>query len=392
MTERIPAPALRLIAARLARSIAQGALVVDFALYTKHLGWSAAFLGAILAAGMIFNASLTLLIGPLSDRIGRKKFVLSYEALTLLAAGIALATSAAGPLAFAAIIGGFGRGANGAAGPFSPAEQAWITGFLERTQLSTILSINTGAGFFGMAAGAVLAGVIGANRFLFILPVLAACIAALLLIITPDPRHRPEPPPASEAAARTEERGLLWQLAGLNLLNGAGIGMIGPFISWWFATKFHADAAQIGPALAAAFAMSGIAALTAGKLTQRLGTIRTVVLMRGAGLVLLLALPFAPGFLLAATLYTFRSAFNRGTTGARQAVALNLVRGHRRGLAASVNAFSIQVPRGVAPAIAGVLFSDDALTVPFLLAAAFQAAYLALYPRVFAKHDPSRKE
>ena len=381
---------VRLMGARGARSIAQGALVVDFALYVTKLGWSAALLGVVFALSILFAVAVTTLVGPASDRFGRKRFVLVYEAISVLAALIGLLTQATLPLAFAAVIGGFGRGANGAAGPFAPAEQSWLSGLIEKREFGTVLSINTAIGFFGMGIGAVLAGLIGASRPMFVLPLAASLIATMLLALTPDPPR--------EAAARTEgheavskaENSLLWKLAGLNILNGTGIGLSGPFISWWFAARYHAGASAIGPALAIAFAAAGIAALTTGRLTRRLGTVRAVVLMRGIGLVSLFALPFSPSFGVALVVYALRSAFNRGTAGARQAVALGLVRGERRGLAASVNTISVLLPRGIAPALAGVLFESGALAAPFLLAGLFQGAYLFIYPRVFGRHDPSR--
>ncbi len=381
---------VRLMGARGARSIAQGALVVDFALYVTKLGWSAAFLGVVFALSILFAVAVTTLVGPASDRFGRKRFVLVYEAISVLASLIGLLTQAALPLAFAAVIGGFGRGANGAAGPFAPAEQSWLSGLIEKREFGSVLSINTAIGFFGMGIGAVLAGLIGAARPMFAVPLAASLIATMLLTLTPDPPR--------EAAARTEgheavskaENSLLWKLAGLNILNGTGIGLSGPFISWWFAARYHAGASAIGPALAIAFAAAGIAALTTGRLTRRLGTVRAVVLMRGIGLVSLFALPFSPSFGVALVVYALRSAFNRGTAGARQAVALGLVRGERRGLAASVNTISVLLPRGIAPALAGVLFESGALAAPFLLAGLFQGAYLVIYPRVFGRHDPSR--
>lgn len=381
---------VRLMGARGARSIAQGALVVDFALYVTKLGWSAALLGVVFALSILFAVAVTTLVGPASDRFGRKRFVLVYEAISVLAALIGLLTQATLPLAFAAVIGGFGRGANGSAGPFAPAEQSWLSGLIEKREFGTVLSINTAIGFFGMGIGAVLAGLIGASRPMFVLPLAASLIATMLLALTPDPPR--------EAAARTEgheavskaENNLLWKLAGLNILNGTGIGLSGPFISWWFAARYHAGASAIGPALAIAFAAAGIAALTTGRLTRRLGTVRAVVLMRGIGLVSLFALPFSPSFGVALVVYALRSAFNRGTAGARQAVALGLVRGERRGLAASVNTISVLLPRGIAPALAGVLFESGALAAPFLLAGLFQGAYLVIYPRVFGRHDPSR--
>ncbi|HQU10975.1 MAG TPA: MFS transporter [Acidiphilium sp.] len=381
----------RLMGARGARSIAQGALVVDFALYVTRLGWSATLLGVVFALSILFAVAVTTLVGPASDRFGRKRFVLVYEAISVIASLIGLLTQATLPLAFAAVIGGFGRGANGAAGPFAPAEQSWLSGLIEKREFGTVLSLNTAIGFFGMAIGAVLAGLIGAARPMFALPLAASLIATLLLALTPDPPRLPEAARAEgHEAVSKAENSLLWKLAGLNVLNGTGIGLSGPFISWWFAARFHAGAAAIGPALAIAFAAAGIAALTTGRLTRLLGTVRAVVLMRGIGLVSLFALPFAPSFGVALVIYALRSAFNRGTAGARQAVALGIVRSERRGLAASVNTISVLIPRGVAPALAGVLFESGALAAPFLLAGLFQGAYLFFYPRVFGRHDPSR--
>ncbi len=106
------------------RSVGQGALVVDFSLYLRALHWRAGAIGGVLGASLLLGAALTLLVGPLSDRLGRKTFLLVYEASQMLAAIMALFSSDARLLSAAAIIGGFGRGANGAAGPFGPVEQA----------------------------------------------------------------------------------------------------------------------------------------------------------------------------------------------------------------------------------------------------------------------------
>ncbi len=387
----------RLMAARLARSIAQGALVVDFALYARRLGWSATTLGLIFALAIGFAVIVTAIIGPASDRFGRRRFLLIYEGLSLGSALLALGSRAFLPVVLAAILGGFGRGANGAAGPFAPAEQSWMAALVPPNQRGAVLSLNASLGFFGMSAGALLAGLIGPVQAMFALPLLAAMIAFALLWLSPDvtPEAKPVPgdtPREAAQAAQSQarlERGLLWRLAGLNLLNGAGIGMVGPFMSWWFATRFGVGAAAIGPAFAVSFIAAGVASLIAGSLTSRFGTLRIVVIMRGLGLISLLALPFMPSFGGAVVLYALRSALNRGTAGARQAVAMGLVR-QRRGLAASVNTLSMMAPRAVAPAFAGALFSEGALIVPFLIAGLFQGAYLVLYPIAFANHDQSR--
>lgn len=164
-----------------------------------------------------------------------------------------------------------------------------------------------------------------------------------------------------------------------NMMNGAGVGATGPLIAYWFAARFGEGPAEIGPLMAAGFLMAAVASIATGWLSKAVGIVRSVVAMRLVGLAMLVALPFAPSFGVAATLYVLRGMFNRGTTGARSALAVSIVRPQRRGFAASMANVSMQVPRSVSPVLTGVLFAAGDLALPFLIGAAFQGAYLAIY-------------
>ena len=143
----------------------------------------------------------------------------------------------------------------------------------------------------------------------------------------------------------------------------------------------------IGPALAIGFLFAAAGSTLTGRISVRIGAVRSVLWMRGIGIVLLAAMPFAPAFWLAAALYAVRSAFNRGTIGARQAVTAELTRAERRGLAASVQSLSLQIPRAVGPVIGGWLIHAGDLTAPFLIAAVLQALYVGLYAYFFLHID-----
>ncbi len=405
-------PAVKLVmAARFARSVGQGALVVGFTLYLHALGWHATAIGGLLSAALLFGVGLTLLVGPASDRLGRKPFLLAYEGVLIASALMALGSSATWVLSLGAILGGFGRGANGAAGPFGPLEQAWLAQDLLPAQRAGVFSVNSALGFGGMAAGALLAGLPAAwgrqlpgalaYRPLFLLPLLGSAIGLVLLARAPDARRRAPPaaPGAGAAstsaagagttarrapsAARREENRQLLRLALANTLNGFGIGLVAPLMAYWFLRRFGRGPASIGPALGAGFVLAALGGLIAARIAARVGVVRTVVVMRGAGLALMLLTPFMPVFGLAAALWAARAAFNQGTLGVRQALTMGLTRRHRQGLAATVNNVSIQVPRAVGPAIAGLMLHRGWLTAPFLAAAALQLAYLVAYQRLF---------
>lgn len=422
--DRWPLAVKALLGARFARSVGQGALVVGFTLYLNALGWDATSIGSILSAALLFGVVLTVIIGPASDRLGRRQFLLAYECVAATSAVIALLTDHSVWLSVAAIMGSFGRGANGAAGPFGPLEQAWLTRNLPPSETPRVFNLNSALGFSGMALGAVLAGLpaLWANalpgplayRPLFLLTLIGSAVGFFLIWKAPDsehtwtgthrvptPGHDPAPePPAPGAAAessaatdshatqsRSEQRAaedrLLLRLAFANILNGFGIGLISPLMAYWLLRKFGYGPESIGPAIAIGFVLAAIGTGLSQIVVKRLGVMRTVVSMRGVGLVLMVLTPLMPSFSLAAGLWALRAMFNQGTGGVRQALSMGLTRQHRRGLAATVNNVSIQIPRAIGPAIAGMMLQRGWITLPFMVAATFQLAYLILYARFF---------
>jgi MFS family permease len=395
----LPPNVRRLLAARAARSLGQGATVASFSLYLQALGFSGTAIGTVLMAGLLFGALLTFIIGPLSDRVSRRALLLGYEVAAGLAALAAILAPNMDVLIVAATVAGFGRGANGAAGPFSPVEQAWLAREVAGEQRRRAFSINATLAFLGMAAGAALVALPAALGFgfhdltsyraLFALPLAGSVVALILIARTrvSAPAQQPHPEPSKARArdahiTRTENR-LLRRLAAVSAVNGLAIGIVNPLIAYWFLRRFSQGPAAIGPALAVSFVLASVGSVLGGGLSRRLGAVRSVVWMRVVGLGLLVAIPFSPTFLIAAGLYALRSACNRGTAAARQVVAAGLTRAERRGLAASVQSLSAQLPRAAGPVLGGWLIHRGELVAPFLLTAAMQALYLFLYRRFF---------
>lgn len=413
-----------LLAARFWRSLAQGALVVDLSLYLNSLGWSGAAIGGTLTAAGLFGACLSLWVGVFSDRHGRKPFLVAYEVITCLCAIIALITANPWLLAPAIVLAGFGRGANGAAGPFSPAEQAWLAEAVLFRDRGMVYSLNTTFGFVGMAIGALAAMLpalwyhdIGAEsyRSLFFLVLLGNVINVALILRASESRRAAAPLPsteddtiasapidfvpsapneaaanASEAArARHVENRFFRRLILLNSLNGLAIGLTGPLIAYWFAMRFNVGSAAIGPVLALTFLVTAAASLLAGLITRRIGLVSTVVWGRGIGVCLLVLMPLMPLYTLAAGLYVLRSLFNRSTTGARQALVVSVVRDHRRGLAVSVNIISSMLPMALGPVLAGAMIGARWFAMPFYIASVLQALYAFYYGRLFAPLERS---
>ncbi|MCL5281040.1 MAG: MFS transporter [Planctomycetes bacterium] len=395
----------RLILARGLRSFGQGALVVDFALYLDALGWNGVAIGVLLSAAGLLGGFLSLLTGVLSDRVRRRPFLLFYEAVSLVAGTATLLSANAVVITIAAILVGYGRGANGAAGPFSPAEQSWLAEEVDPRRRGQVYSINAAVGFLGMGLGALIGmlpsflhtivGSILAYRLLFLLVVVPSAINLVLFYGTHENYRGPSTKVglgaaerAQEGRAQKQENRLLRRLMFVNAFNGLAIGLTGPLISYWFALKFQVGPSYIAPVIAASFLLTAKLSILTGRITRRAGIVRPVVVERLVGLILYAILPLIPVYWLASLIYLLRTVFSRGPAGAQQALTMGLVREHRRGLAASLNVVSFLIPRSVGPGFSGYLLDLGLFGLPFYLAAALQSVYLVGYARFFRKYEP----
>lgn len=384
-----------LLGARFFRSIAQGILAADFALYLRASGWNGAQIGSVLGSGLALAVALTLLAAT-SDRFGRKPFLMAYEALYALSCLAATLDQSPFVLFAAAVVGSFGRGANGSAGPFGAIEKAWLTQGLQRDGWTRVLSLNATLGYIGMACGAGLGALPGwlrqghavpARDYTLIFPLaLLGSLACLSCIALARDRHsieRVDAEPARERAIRQVENRNLRHLGLVNAVQGTGIGLSGPLVSYWFAVRFGLGPAQIAPVMAGGFLAAAASAQLSARLTAGLGLMRTIVPLRAAALLALVLMPLAPNPALAISAYLLNKTLNRGTDGLRASVTAGLIRNRRRGFAGAVTSISRQIPRSIGPLIAGAMMDSGWLAAPFLLGAAFQAAYLYLYQSRF---------
>ena len=391
----------RLLAARAVRSVAQGALVVDLALYMHALHWSGLEIGLTLMAGGLVAAAFSMLIGVVSDRLQRKPFLLCNEGVTVLCGLAPLLSASPALLAAAVIVGGFGRGRAGSAGPFAPAEQAWLAEVVPPEQRGWIYSLNSALGFFGMTLGALLAiipsflisgwGAHFAYSPIFMVIALGGIVNLWLLAGAPEQHVAPRILAASRTTrgnveARRFENHILLRLFQLNTLNGLSIGLTSTLIAYWFALRYHIGPGEIAPLMALTFLLAGVSAIVTGRITVRHGLVSSVIWSRGIGAVLLGVLPLMPWFWLAAVVYMLRLATSGASVGARQAQVMVLVRDERRGLAASVNAASFQVPQSIGPGVAGPMIAAGMFLTPFYVAAALQVLYVIGYGRVFRRY------
>ncbi|WP_085521120.1 MFS transporter [Tuberibacillus sp. Marseille-P3662] len=403
----LPVDVRKLLLTRGMRSFWQGMMVVDLTLYLAALEWSGKAIGVVLTLSSIVGALLIILVGIMSDRLGRKPFLLISETLTLVSAVGACVTINPIFLALAIIFANFGRGQTGTAGPFAPAEQAWLARLVPFSVRGKVFSYNNAIGFFGMGIGALMGGLPAfmqnymseaiSYRPIFGVVVLISMANLLIITTLKEPEKEVEDKdqiPANQAEyiqmqkeTTKKENKQLAKLAFVNAINGTGIGLIGPLMAYWFSVKYGVGTAQVGVTISLSFILTSFASLLTGRLTEKLGMIKSVVWLRLIGFFLLILLPFSPFFWLASVLYIIRNAMNRGTQGARQAVSASITRDRRRGLSTSISAFSMRMPASAGPTISGALIESGLLAWPFMIAGGLQLGYVFLYGYFFKGFD-----
>lgn len=393
--------------ARVVMSAGRALAAVVVPLYLAQAGFSGLRLGVLFLTVGLASAVLSSLTGLASDRLGRRAFMVGFPLLTG-AAALAYAFSSRLPVLFiAAALGSFGRGSGaggGTIGPYQPVESALVS------EVTPAAYRNRAFGrlAFGSALGALVggllattAGVQGAHRGAqvaltvyrpaFLLTAGVSVLAGVMALWIPEPNSRSTGGESRGMRFPRASRGLLVRLWVTNSVNGLGVGMFAPFLTYWFYLRFGVGAAQIGLLYAAVNTVSLVSTLAAAPLARRWGLIRTTVAVRGAQGALLIPMVLAGSFPLAGAVYLVRMAIQRIGMPLRQSYVLAMADPEERASVAGLANLPSQLLMSGSPVASGYLLDEVSLTLPFELAGALQMVNAALY-WAFFRHRPPAEE
>ena len=408
-----------LFGARAIRSLAQGYVVIILPIYLADIGVSASRMGVLFGVCALVNAGLAAAVGVMADRFGRKPFLIGISLMMTVGAALFALTRSFPVMVAAAAFGTFGYGGGvgvgGGWGPYYPAAQSLVAEQIadhSRTHAFGLLS------FFGViasAAGSLLAALpaflarhgdvptLESYRGLFMLAALAGLGMALVVIPVRErpPRRAPRPAAQAESDAPRARRLLglsrpSWRLVSrfmlTNSVNGLAVGMLGPFVVYWFYRRFGVGAS----ALAQLFFLINLAAaipyLMAGRMTRWLGLVSAVVGTRAISCVLLIGMVLMPTYALAAALYAMRVIVNVLSIPMRQSYLMGVIDPAERATAAGLANLPMQGTQAFSAALAGVLMDHFALALPLVAASALQAVNALLFWIFFRSVRPPEEE
>jgi MFS family permease len=374
-----------LLAAAFARSLATGMLGVLLGLFLASLGFRAPAIGAVVAAGLAGCAAAAVVVTFAGDRLGRRRSLVAIALLGAFATALA-ATAVRGPavmavVAFVGMLNGMGRD-RGAALVLDQAILPSTAADADRTAAFAWYNVLQDAGH---ALGALLAATppllraagldaAGALRApLLLCAALLLVTAALYARLSPAAEAVPRP---ARAAASPETRRILVRISALFGLDAVAGGFLtASLLAYFFFERFGAGEGAIGLLFFGARVANAASHLGAAWLARRIGLVNTMVFTHVPSSLLLLTVPFAPSFPVAAALFLLREGLVEMDVPTRQSYVVAMVPPEARTLASGVTSLVRLAGWAAAPAVAGALMAGAALGTPLVVGAAMKLAY-----------------
>ncbi len=329
--------------------IGMGVFSVMYNLYIRELGLPEAVNGSVISVTSLATAIMLVPSGILSDRLGRKRVLITGTALTALMLFGRSIVTAEQPM----LILGFATGVVWALAQVSGVPfLAENSRPAERMQLFSIhFALVTVANVVGSLLGGMIADfalMLGAGDVasiqISLLTGVLCFVAGLLPLFSLKPvdtRTGEEEKGQNEevhtvADFKTNVKVIiLFSIA--NLLIGTGSGLVIPYLNLYFANRFDATNSYIGFILALGSAMTAVAMLIGPRLVRRVGKVRALVIFQIASIPFLFLTAYTNLLFLASIGFLLRQALMNAGNPIQSAIAMDVVHDKYKGLANSVN-------------------------------------------------------
>jgi MFS family permease len=383
------------------RSMSTGTLGVVLAVYLSRVGFTATWIGAVIAAGLAGSAAATGLVSYRVDVLGRRRSLILLAILSAFG-GVALifVHSAAALLAmsFIAMLNGMGTDRSAA----FAIEQAAIPSLVSDRQRTWTLSwynvvLDTG-GALGALAGAlpvVLQHAAGlelesAYRWVFAGYSVANLAAAAFYLFLSGQIETPKSVQSRSTLEITPQtKGIVRRISALFALDAGGGGFLADaLLAYWFFERFGMNEQSLGLLFFVVRILNATSHLGAAWLASRIGLVNTMVFTHLPSSLFLLFVPLAPTFPIAAALLLAREALVEMDVPTRQSYIAAMVQPHERVYASGITNLTRTLSWAVTSSAAGALMQHVAFSAPLVLGGGMKVVYDGLLYRNFRHLKP----
>ena len=351
--------------------------------YFKAMGMDFTEIGTLFSVSTIVQSLLLLVSGQISVRIGYKKTVLLALVFYLTARAIQIFYPVFWVLIMASVVLGIATALEW------PALAALLSGETTDERRHYLFTLNSALGTAGAAVGMILGGALprlfgGSAPYRYTL-----MFALLFLIIQICLIAFVSPVLGREEKRLRIRRNLLLKIAKFafpGALIGLGAGVTIPYMGLWFNLRFGTSLESIGGLFAIQQIVMAFGMFLIPLIVDRIGSVRTVVGFNGSATALIVALPFAPGFLIAALIYIVRTILMNIVNPIWDAFALRFFTKEERATSIALRSFAWTSTFGIGQYLGGIIF-DYSLTAPFLITGILYGLAVVAIWILFAGHE-----
>ncbi len=370
--------------------------------YLTAIGFSSTQIGAIVFATLFGSAALTLCVGLVTHRLGRRRVLLAASALMFLT-GLGFAgIGRFWPLFVVAVVGTLNPSA-GDVSLFLPIEQSAVAETVAARDLTAMFAAYNVAGAGAGALGALMSGMpvmlashhgwsaAGAQRWGFLAYSAIALIAAILYARLSSAVEAEEQAADGKPLARS--RAVVLRLAAVFSLDSFGGGfVVQSLLALWLFRRFNLSVQAAGSFFFAAGLLQAGSQFVSSSLAARFGRINTMVFTHLPSNAFLILAAMMPNAKLALACLLLRYSMSQMDVPARQSYVMAMVAPEERAAAASVTNVPRSLASAFAPLPAGLMLDYSSFGWPLVSAGGLKIIYDVLLLLQFRSLRPADEQ
>jgi len=359
------------MSAMFARRLVMGFLEVVRVIYFALIGFSPFAIGFLITLGTVVSAFESLIFGVLSDRYGRKPFLLLGSIFAIFRLVLYALSRDFWVLALAQGIGALGEGA-GAGQPVVSGYIADKTTAKKRPSVFSVLAITNA---ISTATGSLMACLpayfqlsLNIDETSSHIPLfwLGAGINALAVVLVLPIREAKGKRKGAEDAHIAK---VSWKDTGRYCLvratDGFGMHLISPLLPLYFYLRFDADSVTLAPIYALARFLPVFIYLFVPLLVNKFGNVTCLITARVGSGVMIAIFAITSSFDVAAILFVAYRSLLEIAMPMRQTFATEIVDPSQTGALIGISGFLRSMIQSFATTVTGYLFEFVSLTIPF---------------------------
>jgi len=386
--DKLSLPSKIYLVAMIFNGFGNGVVNVVLQLYLLSLGFNGEAIGSIIMMVAIGAALLTIPVGILADRYGKKKIVLFGFSLWWLSAVFALTTRSIEVFRLAFLLIGVSNAFNASWAPI-------YSSFFESEDLDRAFGLLGFLNIVSMSLGSLLG---------FIPPMLVANYdftfqSAYWTVLT-----------LGVGISFLQAPFFMWSLRGVvdsrreegftftlksksvvskfslfTILGSLGFGFFFSLFPYYVNRKFGIESDALGLLFVISNLVSAGASVLAARVSKRFGTIKATVMAIGFSVPFYLLIPLASSFTWVSLLYISRAGFRAMANPLETSLFMKLIQEEEKATANSIRTMAMQGGNVVGPWFGGQIMGHISLDVPVYVGAGLYAAQATSFYFLFRK-------